>query len=132
MVILGVLTLGTGAYFLFLRPPLLPEDLRFTGADPKLVDPRMIAWLRIVFRTWGGFVAGFGILLGAVGWNVLSAREDILRWGASTAVLGAFGLFLFSNLMLHSDHLPFIFAMFVIAVVAAALLIGQGPSAPDA
>jgi hypothetical protein len=63
LVILGVLTLGTGAYFLFLRPAVLPEDLRFTGVDPKLLDPRMITWLGIVFRTWGGFVAGFGILL---------------------------------------------------------------------
>ena len=131
LLVLGVLTLGTGAYFLFVRPPLLPEDVRFTGADPKFVDPRILAWLGIVFRTWGGFLAGFGILLGAVGWSLLSAREGLLRWGASAAVLVAFGRFLFSNLMLHSDHLPFIFAMFAIAVVAAALLIRRGPSAPD-
>ena len=51
LVILGVLTLGTGSYFLFLRPPLLPEDLRFTGVDPKLLHPRMITWLGIVFRS---------------------------------------------------------------------------------
>ena len=126
VLILGVLTLGTGTYFLFLRPPLLPEDLRFTGVDPKLLDPRMITWLGIVFRTWGGFMAGFGILLGAVGANLLTARERVLRWGATAAVLVAFGRFLFSNLILHSDHLPFIFAMFAIAVVAATQLIRRG------
>jgi hypothetical protein len=123
LVILGVLTLGTGTYFLFLRPPLLPEDLRFTGIDPKLLDPRMITWLGIVFRTGGGFVTGFGILLSAVGWNLLSARVSALRWGASAAILVAFGHFLASNLVLHSDHLPFIFAMFAIAVVAASQLL---------
>ena len=127
LLILGVLTLGTGSYFLLLRPPLLPEDVRFTGVDPRLLDPRMITWLGIVFRTWGGFMAGFGILLGAVGWNLLSAREGLLRWGATAAVLVAFGRFLLSNLILHSDHLPFISAMFAIAIVAASRLVRRRP-----
>jgi hypothetical protein len=86
----------------------------------------MLTWLGIVFRTWGGFMAGFGILLGAVGWNLLSAHEGLLRWGAAIAILVAFGRFLFSNLMLHSDHLAFISAMFVIAAVAAGCLITRG------
>ena len=30
---LGVFTLGIGVYFLFLRPSLLPEDIRHTGID---------------------------------------------------------------------------------------------------
>ena len=123
LMILGLLTLGTGTYFLLLRPPLLLEDVRVTGVDPRLLDPRMITWLGIVFRTWGGFMAGFGILLGAVGWNLLSPREGLLRWGATAAVLVAFGRFLLSNLMLHSDYLPFISAMFAIAVVASSSLI---------
>ena len=127
LLILGVLTLGTGSYFLLLRPPLLPKDLRFTGVDPKLLDPRMITWLGIVFRTWGGFMAGLGILLGAVGANLLTARERVLRWGATAAVLVAFGRFLLSNLILHSDHLPFISAMFAIAIVAASRLVRRGP-----
>ena len=119
---LGILTLGTGAYFLFFRPALLPEDMRFTGADPRLLDPRMAAWLRIVFRTWGGFLSGFGILLAAVAGNLLSARRGVLRWGAAAAVLVAFGRFLASNLQLRSDHLPFIGGLFTIAAVAAGLL----------
>ncbi len=72
-------------------------------------------------------MAGFGFLLGAVGWYLLSAREGILRWGASAAVLVAFGRFLLSNLILRSDHLPFIFAMFALAVVAAPFLLRRGP-----
>jgi hypothetical protein len=87
----------------------------------------MITWLGIVFRTWGGFMAGFGILLGAVGWNLLSAREGLIRWGATAAILVAFGRFLFSNLMLHSDHVPFISAMFAIGIVAASRLVRRGP-----
>jgi len=119
---LGILTLGTGAYFLVFRPALLPEDMRFTGADPGLLDPRMTIWLRIVFRTWGGFMAGFGILLAAVGANLLSARQGIVRWGAAAAVLVAFGGFVWSNWQLRSDYLPFIGGLFAVATVAAGLL----------
>jgi hypothetical protein len=128
---LGILTLGTGAYFLFFRPALLPEDIRFTGADARLLDPRMAAWLRIVFRTWGGFMAGFGILLAAVGGNLFSARQGALRWGAAAAVLVAFGRFLVSNLQLRSDYLPFIGGMFTIAGAAAGLLIFSRNRAGD-
>jgi hypothetical protein len=126
LLILGVLTLGPGIYFLFLRPPLLPEDVRFTGVDPRSLDPRMMSWLRIVFRTWGGFFAGFGILLGAVGGRLLSARDTPLLWGTTAAILVAFGRFLFSNLVLHSDHVAFSSAMFLVALAAASCLIERG------
>jgi hypothetical protein len=125
LLVLGVLTMGLGAYFSFLRPALLPEDLRFTGADPGLLDPRMVAWLRIVFRTWGGFMVGFGILLGAVGGELLSARRSVLRWGAAAAVLVAFGRFLLSNLQLRSDYLLFIAGLFIAVIVAAGLLVSS-------
>lgn len=124
---LGILTLGLGAYFSFLRPALLPEDLRFTGVDPERLDPRMVAWLRIVFRTWGGFMAGLGILLGAVGGNLLSPRPGVLQWGAAAAVLVGFGRFLLSNLQLRSDYLPFVAGLFTIAAVAASLLMFSRP-----
>jgi hypothetical protein len=122
---LGILTLGLGAYFWFLRPALLPEDLRFTGADPERLDPRMVAWLGIVFRTWGGFMAGLGILLGAVGGNLLSAPPGVLRWGAAAAILVAFGRFLVSNLQLRSDYLLFVAGLFALGAVAAGLLISS-------
>lgn len=60
---LGLLTVGTGVYFLVLRPPLLPEDIRRTGIDQGALPPAFLDWLGIVFHTWGGFIAGFGISL---------------------------------------------------------------------
>lgn len=122
---LGSRTLGLGAYFSFFRPVLLPEDLRFTGVDPTRLDPRMVAWLSVVFRTWGGFMAGLGILLGAVGVNLLSGRPGVLRWGAAAAVLVAFGRFLVSNLQLRSDYLLFIAGLFALGAVAAGLLMSS-------
>jgi len=123
LLVLGVLTLGTGIYFLFLRPSFLPEDVKFTGTDPRSLDPRLLSWLRIVFRTWGGFMVGFGILLAATAGRLLAIRESVLRWGIAAAIVVAFGRFLFSNLLLHSDHLAFISATFVIALAAGSFLI---------
>jgi hypothetical protein len=52
----GVLTVGVAAYFLFLRPPMLPEDIRFTGVSADTLPPQLGDWLTIVFHTLGGFV----------------------------------------------------------------------------
>lgn len=62
----GVWLVGLGGYFLFARPPLLPEDLRYMGASAMQVElllPHLAAWLRNVFTVMGGFMAGCGVLL---------------------------------------------------------------------
>jgi uncharacterized membrane protein YphA (DoxX/SURF4 family) len=61
----GVTLIGAGLYFLFLRPPLLPEDLRYMGLEPTHVagvSPRLEAWLAYVFRVMGGYVLATGVL----------------------------------------------------------------------
>ncbi len=64
LLVLGVLTTGTGVYFMASRPPLLPEDLRFTGVALAQVSEAELRWLSIVFRTWGGFTVGLGLRVG--------------------------------------------------------------------
>lgn len=122
LLFLGVLTLGTGAYFLFLRPAMLPEDVRLTGMDPRLLQPAMVEWLRIVFRTLGGFMAAFGILMVSVAGYMITSRPALLSWGLVFAILVAFGRFLASNIAIHSDYLWFIGALFAIALLAAVRL----------
>lgn len=119
LLVVGVLTVGTAIYFLSVRPPMLPEDARFTGVALDAVSPRMADWLAIVFRTWGGFMAGFGILLVGVGAYFMTLNVRFLRWGAAVAIVVAFGRFLASNIELRSDFLPFIVAIATLAVVAA-------------
>ncbi len=34
----GLILMGIGLYFVFLRPPLLPEDLRFMGASLSTIQ----------------------------------------------------------------------------------------------
>jgi len=126
LIVLGLLTSGTGLYFMLLRPALLPEDLRFMGLARGAVPDVLHPWLSVVFRTWGGFMVGFGLsFLGLAGY--FSARRDVwLRLGVALGILFAFGSFLASNIQLHSDFLWFIGLLFVGAVAAAVLLLRPG------
>ena len=70
---------------------MLPEDVRFTGMQPSLLRPEMLQWLHIVFQTWSGFLAGFGILIVSVALYLLTSRIEILKAGTSLAVVVAAG-----------------------------------------
>ena len=62
----GIWLIGLGGYFMFVRPPLLPEDLRYLGSSATQVEallPHMASWLRNVFTVMGGFMAGCGVLI---------------------------------------------------------------------
>jgi hypothetical protein len=127
----ALLTMGTGVYFMALRPPLLPEDLRFTGLEQADVPARLRPWLAVVFRTWGGFVVGLGLCIaghGAASWMNQPAWS---RVSAALGVLFAFGSFLASNIQLRSEFLWFIGLLFVGAVACAVVLIGQRRNAGD-
>ncbi|MDU1495699.1 MAG: hypothetical protein E6614_00570 [Bradyrhizobium sp.] len=65
LALFGILLIGVGCYFLFLRPALLPEDIRymqFTPAELQSIGPRLGSWLMHVFRVMGGYVAATGVL----------------------------------------------------------------------
>ena len=102
-----------------IRPPMLPEDFRFTNLGPNELPTEALEWLRIVFRTWGAFVLGFGVLLMAIAGFVLKSQPAFLRWGVPTALVVSFGRFLASNLMLRSDFLWFIAGLFVLSALTA-------------
>ena len=129
---LGVLTLGSAAYLMAIRPPMLPEDTRFTGVDADAVSPRMLEWLSIVFHTWGGFMAGFGVLIVGVAGYVATLSPRFLRWAAALALPIAFGRFLVSNIVLSSDFLPLMVVMAVLAAMAALRLTLAPPRAAAA
>ena len=57
----GLLLIGMGLYFMFLRPPLLPEDLRYMRTSLAEIEaslPGLLVWLRRVFWVMGGAVKG--------------------------------------------------------------------------
>jgi hypothetical protein len=117
--LLGVMTVGTGIYFAFLRPPMLPEDVRRTGVARGALPPAFADWLSIVFRTWGGFMVGLGVLLIAVSLYLRRGDSRWIRGGAAVGALVAFGSFLASNIQLRSDFLWFIAILFGLAAALA-------------
>ncbi|WP_011583191.1 MULTISPECIES: hypothetical protein [Chelativorans] len=128
LTILGVLAFGTGIYFLGIRPALLPEDIRFTGIDEATLPQAFLDWLGIVFRTWGGFITGFGIVLTGIGVATFSGDARWLRYGTAAGILVVFGRFAYSNVVIGGDYLIFIASMFVLALICAAILIWKaGP-----
>jgi hypothetical protein len=63
--------MGIGFYFIFLRPPLLPEDLRYMALSPPQLDvvrPRLAERLTQVFIVLGGYAVATGVYVrGPVG-----------------------------------------------------------------
>ncbi|WP_293680966.1 hypothetical protein [uncultured Phenylobacterium sp.] len=78
--------MGLGAYFAAFRPPLLPEDLRFLGANAPsrmMEPPGLERWLDLIFLVLGGQMAALGMLLAAVALRLarreaVDAREIVL------------------------------------------------------
>lgn len=119
LVAVGLLTVGAGLYLMVLRPPLLPEDVRFAGLDSSAVPVGLLRWLEIVFRTFGGFVLGFGVSLAGYGAFLATGRLVWLRYGVALALVVSFGQFLVSNWMLRSDFLWPIAVLFLLALATA-------------
>jgi hypothetical protein len=123
LAVLGVLTAATGLYFMLLRPPLLPEDVRFMGLAESEIPAAMRSWLSIVFRTWGGFMVGLGLCVLGAAMRVASGCARWSRFGMAAGLVFAFGSFLASNVQLRSEFLWFIALLFVVATACALLLV---------
>lgn len=62
----GLYQVIVGLYFIFIRPSLLPEDLRAAATTLEAIHasaPRLEAWLDWVFAVLGGQMAASGVLL---------------------------------------------------------------------
>ncbi len=102
----GVWLIALGLYFIVLRPPLLPEDLRFMGTtleQLRLAVPGLVSWLQKVFAVLGGFMAGTGVLTVWLATVAMPARLKGTFW--ALALSGALTVVLMSatNFALQSD-----------------------------
>ncbi|MES1174965.1 MAG: hypothetical protein ABUL62_11630 [Myxococcales bacterium] len=129
MLALSLFTIAVGAYMAFLRPPLLPEDVRALGVDPAALPPSLMRWLSLVFATWGAFITALGVVLFGVASALWHGRPRVLRWSSALAIVIAFGRFFWSNLVLRSDFLWFIALLFLLALFASVALIVEDRNA---
>jgi hypothetical protein len=102
----GILLIGVGCYFLFLRPALLPEDVRYmqlTPAELQSVGPRLASWLTHVFRVMGGYVAATGMLALTLAVTSFRERHSWAVAGAIVAGAASIGWMAAVNFMINSD-----------------------------
>jgi hypothetical protein len=107
----GAWLLGLGAFFVFLRPPLLPEDLRYIGVTLEALRataPALEGWLARVFVVMGGFMAGAGALTLYVALSLSLSQPQLGRLGAVSALaftgLVTVGLMSAVNFALGSEY----------------------------
>ena len=86
----GIWLLGLGLYFIFIRPPMLPEDLRFVGGAEALgsAHEALHTWLKHVFIVMGGFMLGCGTLTLALIGALNSRRVRVALWLVGLSTVG--------------------------------------------
>ena len=102
----GTWLIALGLYFIFMRPPLLLEDLRYLGTSAGQIQsamPGLERWLHRVFTVMGGFMAGAGVLTIFVAMNPSAAREKWTWIVLALAGLSTVGTMRLTNFQLNSD-----------------------------
>lgn len=106
LVLGGAILVALGLYFIFLRPPLLPEDPRFMGttlAQVLATLPGLPVWLRRVFWVMGGFMVATGLLTCYVAATSFRARHRGVALVVALAGMSSIGLMSFVNFAIASD-----------------------------
>lgn len=66
LAVCGLLLVAMGIYFVFMRPPLLPEDLRYMQTNLSVINNSatgLSSWLQKVFWVMGGYIFTTGLLI---------------------------------------------------------------------
>lgn len=104
--ICGVILVGIGLYFIFVRPAFLPEDARCTGAllvEIQAVAPNIAQWLNKVFLVLGGYIAATGILTMYLAASPFRNRARGAGIAAALAGVTSIGLMAAVNVIIDSD-----------------------------
>lgn len=124
----GLILMGLGFYFIFIRPPLLPEDSRFMGTtldQIQLVMPGLLIWLRRVFWVMGGFMFATGLLLLHVALTTYRTHSISTRLVISAAVLSSIGWMAVVNFLIASDFKWLILTFNLPWIAALVLSLGE-------
>ena len=95
-----------GLYFMLVRPPLLPEDVRFMAlpaAQFDAVKPALEPWLSHVFQLMGGFVFATGVLTITLAATAFRAHHWAAAAGALIGGAASIGWMAYVNFVINSD-----------------------------
>lgn len=116
----GIWLIALGVYFMFVRPPLLPEDARFMGgtvAQIHAVVPGLTKWLTRVFTVMGGFITSAGVLTVFVARVAMPLRLRYTSWTIALAGVVSVALMAATNFAIHSDFRWILLIPFLIWLV---------------
>ena len=128
----GAILMILGLYFVFLRPPLLPEDPRFMGTSMEQVQmsvPSLLIWLRRVFWVMGGYMFATGLLTIYVALTSFRVRVRGAPVVVAISGLTSIGLMAAVNLLIASDF-RWLILSFVVPWALALALYRSERSAP--
>ena len=120
----GALIASLGLYFLFLRPPLLPEDLRSMGTSLTQIQatmPSLLIWLRRVFWVMGGYMFATGLLTLYVAITSFRARVRGVAGVVALVGLTSIGWMAAINFVIGSDF-KWLILIFVVPWILALVL----------
>ena len=102
----GIWLVGLGLYFMFIRPALLPEDLRYMQANARELQdilPGLQRWTQRVFTVMGGFMAASGLLTINVALRLCAVRTKVAQAMLTLAGVLSVGLMSVTNFRLDSN-----------------------------
>jgi hypothetical protein len=126
--------MGLGLYFIFLRPPLLPEDPRFMGTSLAAIQaslPGLLTWLPRVFWVLGGFMFTTGLLTSYLALSSFRRRERGAAAIAALSGLGSIGWMVAVNFMIASDFRWLLLALTLPWPLALVLYRVEGAAGPQ-
>ena len=118
----GTLLVAMGIYFIFLRPPLLPEDLRYMKTSLSAITntvPGLPGWLQKVFRIMGSYIFTTGLFTVFISFTSFRNRLPGIFVIIALTGMSSIGSMIVVNFMIGSDFkwillicsLPWVFSL---------------------
>jgi hypothetical protein len=120
----GVILIGLGLYFIFIRPAVLPEDPRFMGTTLEQIRstfPGLLLWLPRVFWVLGGYMVSTGVLTCYLARTSFRSRTPGAAWVAALSGITSIGLMVVVNFLIASDFKWLLLAFTVPWIMALSL-----------
>ena len=119
----GLVLMGMGAYFAFLRPPLLPEDIRYVGASLAQIQssiPGFLPWVARVFGVLGGYMFATGLLTAYIAAASFRNERPLARAVVAISGSASIGWMAVTNFLIDSDFKLLLLAFALLWLVALA------------
>jgi len=117
----GFLLVTMGVYFVFVRPPLLPEDYRYIGVTSSNIQeniPQLSVWLQKVFWVMGGYIFTTGLLTIFIALTAFRSRANGVFSILVISGISSIGFMTIINFIIASDFKWVLFSFSLLWVVA--------------